>query len=167
MKGFCLSVRVLPCQNRAARKAKIYHLKQWLGLRLAGLKPLPGKPCPAKSSWLKASKYETATVRDSMGASSAKAARVNLPREFYAVIGIAALAAGLLLARAFAMKEPPGEPAPPPSREDELKAARADALRQIEILQSPMRSRDTTGWGHDQIARLKAVVAGIDAELKS
>ena len=89
---------------------------------------------------------------------------MNLPKEFYAVILVAVLGAGLLLANAFAIKE---EPAPPPSPEDVLRAALADALRQIEILQSPMRRRDKTRWSHEQIARLQAVVAEIDAELES
>ena len=95
-----------------------------------------------------------------------KVSCVNLPREFTAVIAVAALAAGLLLARAFALKEPPGEPTPPPSREDELRAARENALRHIEILRNPVGHRGVPRNG-EEIERLQAIVTAIDAELKS
>ena len=93
-----------------------------------------------------------------------RAGAMNLPREFYAVIAVAAVIAFLLLTKAFNLRE---EKPAPPGREEQLRAAREDALRQIEILRNPARSRDTTGWGREQIARLQAVVAEIDAELKN
>ncbi len=92
--------------------------------------------------------------------------RVNLSREFYAVIGIAVLAAGLLLIKAFGIKEPSGQPSQPPSREDELRAARAHAQRQIEILRNPVGHRGSPNNG-EEIDRLQAIVTQIDAELKS
>jgi hypothetical protein len=55
---------------------------------------------------------------------------------------------------------------PKPTRRDELIKARDRVRRQIEILQTPMRSGDYTQMSRQNIERLQAVLEGIEAELK-
>ena len=53
-----------------------------------------------------------------------------------------------------------------PTRRDELIQARDRVRRQIEILQTPMRSSDYTGMSRQNIEKLQAVLEEIEAELK-
>jgi len=55
---------------------------------------------------------------------------------------------------------------PKPTRRDELVEARDRVRRQIEILQTPMRSSDYTGMSRQNIEKLQAVLEEIEAELK-
>ena len=54
---------------------------------------------------------------------------------------------------------------PKPSRHDELIEARDRIKRQLEILQTPIRSGDYTQLSRQNIEKLRAVLKGIEAEL--
>jgi hypothetical protein len=90
---------------------------------------------------------------------------MHLSRELIVALAAVIVAAFLLLAKAFSIKEESERPAPP-TREEQLRAARETALRQIDVLRNPMRGGPSV-YRQEQMERLQAIVTEIDAELKS
>jgi hypothetical protein len=89
-----------------------------------------------------------------------------LPWQLYLGVGAALAGIAWLLINTHDPRIPAAVPTPPKTRRDELLDARARCHRQLEILKSPERSRDYTGFSAEAAERLQAILEEIEEELK-
>jgi hypothetical protein len=84
---------------------------------------------------------------------------------YLAIAAVVALLAWLVFKTGTAKNSDQKIKSPEQIRRAELIETRKKIRRQIEILKSPSRSRDYTGYSHEALQRLQDILDGIEDEL--